>query len=612
MTDTLQHRGPDAEGVFVSGPVGLGHRRLSIIDLSPAGNQPLSNPDNSLWITYNGELYNFRDVRTELEKKRYQFRSQTDTEVIVQAYAEWGFDCLQYFAGMFAFGLWDEREKRLWLVRDRIGIKPLFYARLEDCLLFASEIKAILAHPSFSSRQLDYQALAYYLATNYMPAPYTLLSDVRQMLPGHYLVVSPDGQVDDVAYWDLQYQETSSSYNEQHYIDEFTDLLDTVVREHLTSDVPFGAFLSGGIDSSTVAYWMARNLNEPVKTFSIGFGETSFDELEYANAAARSIGTEHRERIVTTDTASLLPQLVWHAEEPTADSSMVAVYAVTELAREHVKMVHAGDGADEILAGYETYSAYFLHRLYRMLPGIMRRNLIEPLSRYLPVSDTKVNWSTKLRRFVYGGRFDSESAHALWRVIFPSETRAELLSPIWHETDVHADIVDLYRVAFSQTNASHPLNRLLYVDTRLYLPNDMLVKVDRMTMAHGLEARVPFLDHRLVEFAAALPTSLKLRNYRDGKYLLKAAMRNRLPDSIIHRKKAGFNVPNARWIKNDLRAFVTDWLAPSRINLMGFLDDAVVQRILRDHFEERAENSHQIWCLLTLSIWWDQFYLSRK
>jgi asparagine synthase (glutamine-hydrolysing) len=607
MTDAIAHRGPDGEGHLLSGPVGLGHRRLSIIDLSASGHQPMSNEDGSVWITYNGEIYNFRELRKELEEEGHVFRSRTDTEVVIHAYEQWGFECLHRFNGMFAFGLWDEKKRALWLVRDRLGVKPLFYCRLPHSLLFGSEIKAILGD-SEVDRSIDFEAMAYYLALNYTPAPYSLFSNVRQLRPGHYVIAETCGRVRDVQYWDLVFKEYGwDERKEQEYTEEFSALLEDSIRLRLVSDVPFGAFLSGGIDSSAVAYWMSRHLSMPVKTFTVGFGEPSFDEIVFARQAAERIGSDHHERLVRADAAAVLPKLVWHAEEPTADSSMVAVYYLAEETRKSVKMVLSGDGADEILAGYETYQAYYLLRLYRALPAWLRRRFVMPLVDLIPVSDAKVSWDFKLRRFVKGAELNPEDAHATWRMIFDADARAKLLAPVSDMPGVKADAIDLYRRAFSQTNAKDPLNRMLYVDTRFYLPNDMLVKVDRMTMAHGLEAREPFLDYRLVEYAASVPPYLKLRDIRHKKFLLKAAMEHKLPPSIIWRKKEGFNVPNARWIRKELRSVVTDTLSPRVIRDMGFLDNLSVSRILEEHMEEKADHSHQIWCLLTLVLWYQAF-----
>jgi asparagine synthase (glutamine-hydrolysing) len=605
MTDVLAHRGPDGEGTYLSGPLGLGHRRLAIIDLSTAGRQPMANEDGSVWVTFNGEIYNFAEIRRTLAARGHAFRSATDTEVLLHAYEEWGVDCLHRLNGMFAFGLWDERRRGLWLVRDRLGIKPLFYSHRADRLLFGSEIKALLCDSDLD-RTLDYEALSYYLALNYTPAPHTLFRHIRQLLPGHYLWIDESGSLRDVEYWDLRYRE-GDDRGEQAYRNEFVALLEDAVRMRLVSDVPFGAFLSGGVDSSSVAYWMSRHLAEPVKTFSIGFGQPTFDELEYARLAARTIAAEHHERIVTADAAAVLPKLVWHAEEPTADSSMVAFYYLAQMAREHVTMALSGDGADEILAGYETYQAYYVHRLFACLPKWLQREVIAPLLRAFPVSDTKVNWGCKLGRFAEGLGRTAEDAHATRRMIFDADARAQLLTPSVLQSGGRADVVDLYRLVFSRSAARHPLDRMLYVDTRFYLPNDMLVKVDRMSMAHGLEVRVPFLDYRLVEFAATVPPRLKLKHFWQKKFLLKASMAGKLPRQVLWRKKEGFNVPSAVWIKHGLKPFVMDHLSSSQLREMEILNPGYVAHLLQQHFSGKADHSHLIWCLLTLVVWWQQF-----
>jgi asparagine synthase (glutamine-hydrolysing) len=610
MTRTLSHRGPDGEGFYLEGAVGLGHRRLSIIDLSDAGRQPMGNEDGSVWVTFNGEIYNFLNIRTVLESRGHRFTSHTDSEVIVHAYEEWGVDCLQKFNGMFSFALWDGKQKNLWLVRDRLGIKPLFYCQLPQAVLFASEIKAILEYPSVQ-RQVDLQALAYFLSLNYTPAPFTLFKSIRQILPGHFALIGMDGQVNFKEYWDVHYQEDPYTKTEQEYLEEFDQLLQDAIKLRLVSDVPFGAFLSGGIDSSTVSYWMAKNLSEPLKTFTIGFDEPSYDEVDYARRTAQTIGSVHHEQIVKAHAAEILPKIVWHSEEPTADSSMVAVYYLSQMTRQHVTMVQSGDGADEILAGYETYPATLMQKYFLQLPGFIRKKIILPLVNSLPSSDAKVSLDAKLKRFIAGGDMRGETVHGIWRMIFNSDERQQLLEPVWEEPGSQSDFLDLFQQYFDKTDARHPLNRLLHVDTRLYLPNDMLVKVDRMSMAHGLEAREPFLDYRLVEFAAALPPNLKLKNLTQTKYLLKRSMQGRLPREVVWRKKVGFNVPNARWIKGDLKPLVVEALSAGNIRSMGILNQEAVNDVLQQHFSGRAENSHKIWCLLTLALWWRRFIDNR-
>lgn len=604
MTRVLAHRGPDAEGLHVAGPVGLGHRRLAILDLSPAAQQPLSNEDGSLWLTYNGEIYNFAELRAELTAAGHVFRSRTDSEVVVHAYEQWGVECLSRFNGMFAFGLWDSRRRHLWLVRDRLGIKPLFYACLPGRFLFGSEIKALLSCPQLG-RQLDYQALAYYLALNWIPAPHTLFAAVRQLLPGHWLLVTPDGAVTDTQYWELQYQEPAPQ-SERAWREQFDAAMADAVRLRLVSDVPFGAFLSGGLDSSSIAWWMTQGLSAPLHTFTVAFPGTSYDEGPYARHVAQALGTVHHEQPVTPELATLLPKLVWHAEEPTADSSMLAVYYLAQETRKHVTMALSGDGGDELLAGYETYQAYYLAHCYRLIPGALRRHLVAPLVNSLPASARKMSLEMRLKRFVAGAEYPPEDAHALWRIIFGAAERARLLAPIWREPGVQSDVVDLYREWLARSTARHPLDRLLWVDTRLYLPNDMLVKLDRMTMAHGLEARVPFLDYRVVELVAAMPPEYKLRHFHCKKYILKAVMRGRLPPRTLARPKAGFNIPLAQWLRHDLRDFVQDALSPAAVRDLGILDPGVVAQLLDEHFRG-ADHSHQLWGLLTLALWWRTF-----
>jgi asparagine synthase (glutamine-hydrolysing) len=602
MTDAIAHRGPDAQSQWADGVVGLGHRRLAIIDLSDDGIQPMTNEDGTVWITFNGEIYNFAEIRAELVARGHRFRSHSDTEVIIHGYEEWGRDCLKRLNGMFAFALWDKTRQELWVTRDRIGIKPLFYVHYpQHFFAFGSEIKALLA-TGHVNKAIDDSALSYYLALNYVPAPHTLWQDVRQLLPGQSLIIGANGDCAVETYWDLVYDETQHK-SEDQWREELEARISEAVRLQLVSDVPFGSFLSGGVDSSTIVYWMSRHLPTPVKTFSIGFNNPQFDELIYARQVAQSLKTDHHERVVSPDMAEILPRLVWHSEEPTADSSMVAVYHVAQLARQHVTMTLSGDGADEIFAGYETYTAHYIHRLYRHIPSPLRHTLIEPLVNQMPTTHGKVSLDFKLKRFVKSGAMDSDAAHASWRTIFDGKQQHALLG-----RKSSANVVDdIYRPYFAQSNAKHAVNRLLYVDTRMYLPNDMLVKVDRMTMAHGLESRVPFLDHTLVEFIASIPPQLKLKWYRHKKYLLKQMMRGKLSDDILFRKKAGFNVPNASWISGELRPFVFDHLSENRIRQMGWFVPSVVTQLLNDHINQKADHSHQIWCLLTLSLWWQHF-----
>jgi asparagine synthase (glutamine-hydrolysing) len=605
MTESLRHRGPDSGGIFINGKMGLGHRRLAIIDLSSNGAQPMSSREGTLWISYNGEIYNFAEIRKELERLGYSFHSHTDTEVILKAYEQWGVNCLSRFNGMFAFALWDARLQRLWLVRDRLGIKPLFYSRQPDRLLFASEIKAILCDPVVE-RKINLTALHHYLSLNYVPAPYSLFAGIEQLLPGHYLLIDEDGNSREESYWDLSYTEKRQE-SESKLLTEFEQRLSRAIELCLISDVPLGAFLSGGADSSALVYWMSRQREYPVSTFSIGFHEDSYNELHYAQQVANACKTEHHTRIVAPDVIEVLPKLVWHAEEPTADSSMLPVYYLAQLAREKVTVALSGDGADELLAGYETYQAFYLAKLYRKLPKFLRHRLIEPFVELLPVSHNKVSLDFKLKRFVHGAALDADAGHAYWRMIFDETMKSDLYVPGVLRELIGVNTFDLYRDVFAQTDAEHPLDRMLYVDTRFYLPNDMLVKVDRMSMAHSLEVRIPFLDYRLVEFLASVPANLKLKGWRKKKYLLKTSLDHHLPESNPWRKKQGFNVPVGSWFQHELRDFAGDHLSTQQLKRIGFFRPEQVIKLFDEHLAGQRDNSHQLWGLLCLSLWWQQF-----
>lgn len=601
MVESLSHRGPDSRGLYYDNYIALGHCRLSIIDLSESGNQPMCNEDRTIWVSFNGEIYNYPDLRRELIGRGHIFRSQCDTEVILHAYEQWGNLCLERFNGMFAFAVWDSRRKLLWLARDRIGIKPLFYVYKQNFFGFASEIKALL-HLPVDNTSIDKQSLAYYLALNWVPTPRTMLKDIRQLNPGWHMTIDSQGSIHQEKYWELQY-ENAPQESDKHYFERFEEILTDSVRHRLRADVPSGAFLSGGLDSSSIVSLMARLSKQPVKTFSFRFRENTYDETPYSKLVSNKLGTKHFEIEVDDRPEEVIEEVVRHAEEPTADSSMIPLYYLARETRKHVKMVLSGDGADEILAGYETYQAYYLARFFQAIPLPLRKKLIQPLIDKLPVSYKKVSLESKLKRFIHAADVANESIHAVWRIICNLEQRKNLLAPVWNEPDVRRDITELYRHYFKECPASKKLDRLLWIDTRLYLPSDMLVKVDRMTMAHGLEARVPFLDHNLVEFCAGLPPKYKLRWGYSKKYILKTTMSSQLPHKIIGRRKQGFNVPISLWINGSLRNFVLDYLSPSMVKKTGMFNDKAVTRMIDDHFHGIADYSHQIWSLLTFMLW---------
>jgi asparagine synthase (glutamine-hydrolysing) len=598
MCDAITHRGPDSDGMLCRDGIAIGIRRLKIIDLE-GGEQPIYNEDGSVAVTFNGEIYNHEELRKDLQAKGHSFKTRSDTEALVHLYEEYGVDMLSLLNGMFAFAIADFRSGRLLLARDRLGIKPLFIARTADTLYWGSEIKCILQNAEIQ-RAVDQDGLPDYLNLNYLPPGKTLFKGIDQLLPGEYALLNGAG-IERESWWDLDFT-PDPTLDEHAAIDGALELLEDSVRMRLMSDVPFGAFLSGGIDSSAVVAFMAKHLDTPVKTFSIGFAEASFNELPYARQVARRYGTEHHELVVEPQVEELLPRIVWHSEEPTADSSAIPVFYVSELARRHVTMSLSGDGGDELFAGYETYNAHWARERYRKIPPFLRNALIRPLVDAMPVSNSKVSFDFKARRFVRGAELDADAAHFYWRHVFSEEAKRELLT---HSPN-GSTTFDRYRHYFDDSKSQDPLSRMLYVDTRFYLPSDMLIKVDRMSMANSLEARVPFLDHRLVEFAARIPSEVKFKG-RVRKHLLKKGLEPLLGREILHRKKAGFNVPKNVWLRGPLRAMAHDLLSADRLARHGLFQAQVVQRLLREHDDRRADHSFQLWSLLVFQLWYDQF-----
>ncbi len=602
MVEVLHHRGPDSGGMVAVGPAGLGMRRLAVID--PAGGgQPMSDEAGEAWVVYNGEIYNFRELARDLEAGGVHLRTRSDTEVLLRLFQRHGPDCVRFLNGMFAFAAYDRRRNLLLLARDRLGIKPLYYRLDPDRLRFGSEVKAILADPRVP-REIDPQAVHDFLAFNYMPAPQTALKGVRQLEPGHRLVLE-NGRERIERYWELRY-EPERTRPEEYWVGAVRDSLEASVKRRLVSDVPFGAFLSGGIDSSAVVAFMSRHLDRPVKTFSIGFREPSYSELDQAGIAARAFGTEHHELVVEPDVADLVPRLVWHSDEPSGDSSAIPVYLVSELARRHVTMALSGDGGDELFAGYETYQAHHWRRAYRRIPRLVRSGLLRPLVESLPPSSRKSSLESKAKRFVRGAELSSERSHYSWRNIMDDALRADLYAPGFAAGFTPLDSFRFYREHFDRSRGWDPLDRMLHVDTGFYLPNDMLVKVDRMSMACSLEVRVPYLDHTLVELAARIPPEIKFKG-REKKALLKRALRGMVPDVLLDQPKKGFNVPIPIWLRGPLAPLARETLGPERQRRMGLFRPEAVTRLLEEHLSGRRDHSFPLWGLLTLSLWHEIF-----
>ena len=595
MGARLRHRGPDDQGVYVNGPVGLAHQRLSILDLSPAGHQPMSNEDGSVWIVFNGEIYNFQELRDSLPSS-HRLRSRSDTEVIIHLYEEHGVQCLSMLRGMFAFAIWDQRHQRLVLARDRLGKKPLFYTADERGLAFASELKALLVDRTCPD--IDPVALHHYLTFQYVPAPRTIFRGIRKLPPGHLLVYE-GGKVSESAYWSLDYDRKAPIRSEAECLEEFRTLLEESVRLRLVSDVPLGAFLSGGVDSSSVVAVMSRLMNEPVKTFSIGFKEEPYNELPYAGEVARLFGTDHHEFIVEPKALEILPTLVRIYDEPFADSSAIPTYYVSQLSRQYVTVVLNGDGGDELLGGYPRYRFTALdHAIPRYLSTSSRESLRRAFGSWLPNARGVRRLREKAERLLA-----PVSRTYLSRICYfsPAE-KDELYTADFSGTIRGHDSYDLLTGWFEEAKATELLDQLLSVDTRSYLPDDLLVKVDRATMAHALEARSPFLDHRLMEFSASLPVSMKVRNGQT-KYLLKAAMRGTLPDHILDRPKQGFGVPIDRWFREDCREFLREVLLSPRCVQRGYFRPEVVRRMIDDHQHGKADYAYRLYALLMLELW---------
>lgn len=593
MNRALRHRGPDEEGYHEAPHVALAMCRLRVID--PAGgSQPMSNEDGSVWLVYNGEVYNFRELRSELESRGHRFRTRSDTEVVVHAYEAFGVDCVRKFRGMFAFALWDGRQQRLLLARDRLGIKPLYYWQRGDRLAFASELKSLLKLPDFP-REVDPEAVDLYLTYGYVPAPWAPFRGVRKLAPGHVLVLDQAGaRVQN--YWDFVPAERPSRPLRES-VAELRARLQDAVRSHLVSDVPVGAFLSGGLDSSTVVALMSLAGAHPVRTFSVGFREARFDELPYARQVARRYGTDHRELVVEPQVARRLPELLSHFDEPFGDSSAIATYLVAELARQHVTVVLTGDGGDEVFCGYEWQRRHQMVRPFHRLPFALRARAPR-LARLLPAGP----WRQRAAGFLADVALDPADGYLRRMTLFDGQLRRELYSSGFRAAlDGHESLAPL-RMWLDALPESDFRNRMLYADTHFYCPEDCLVKVDRMTMAWSLEARVPLLDHELVEFVASVPPQWKLRGVT-SKYLLRRAVRDLLPPDLLRKRKQGFSVPVGPWLRGPLYPAARDLLLDTRARERGWLRPEAVERLLEAHRSGAAEHGHRLYAVWGLEIW---------
>ncbi|MCC6904319.1 MAG: asparagine synthase (glutamine-hydrolyzing) [Anaerolineae bacterium] len=624
MVRVLDHRGPDDSGYMIDGPCGLGNTRLAVIDPSPAGHQPMQVrhtptnvpsrsgepvPPSEAWIVYNGEVYNFNEVRAVLSAMRHHFTSHTDTETLLRSYIQFGAsNFIKPYRGMFALAIWDVTNQRLLLVRDRLGEKPLYYTFTDEWMVFGSEIKAILEHPDVP-RRFNADVLPHYLTYGYPPSPDTLFRGIHTLPPGHMLSLDlsrsqPIAEI--IPYWQPPYPVSGEDPRTEENI--ATDLLAHLrwsVRLRLLSDVPLGAFLSGGLDSAAIVALMAQESTSTIKTFSIGFrNEPSFDETRYARKVQAKFVTEHHEFIVSPDVVELVDDLIWHHDQPFGDSSAIPTYLISKLARQHVTVALTGDGGDELFAGYERFRAARLASTYSHLPGVAQRAVTAALSRFSENTDY-AGLVRNANRFVRAANLPLDEQYLSWIRYVASTWVVGLLG----ESQELA-VREHYRQVFGSRPVGSEddiVSRLLDVNIRSYLPEDLLVKVDRMSMAASLEARAPFLDHQLVQYAAAIPTSMKLRR-GVKKYILKRALRGLLPDSIIDRKKHGFGVPVGAWFRTSLAKYARSVLLNPQAQARGVLNSEVVETMLETHIAGKADLGHSLWTLLTLELWLQRYF----
>ncbi len=603
MCERMKHRGPDSEGLWLDDKVALGMRRLSIIDLA-TGEQPVYSEDKSIVVVMNGELYNFREVRADLERRGHKFETHTDTEILPHLYEEYGEAMLEQINGMFAFALWDINKKKLFVARDKFGEKPLYYGVFAGKLIFASELKVLLENPAVET-EINVDALRQYLSFDYVPAPHSIYKNIYKLPAAHFLTVEK-GEVKTRRYWNLTWHKNGHTPSIEKAAADLRELLSDAVKMRLVADVPLGILLSGGVDSSTVAAFAAQHASEKIKTFSIGFEEDSFDESKYARQVAKHLDTEHYEdKLSVEKAADLISEIGLWLDEPLSDGSLLPTFLLSRFVRRHVTVALGGDGGDEIFAGYPMYYAHKVANIYNGIPSIFRNNLIEPVVNNLPVSGKNLSFDYKAKRFVRAARYDTVTRHHSWFGSFSIDEQRRLLSPdVLAQTsdDIYADAKNLLKI----TDAENEIERMQFLDINFYMAEDILTKVDRASMAVSLEVRAPFLDPRVAQFAASIPLEYKLKGNK-GKYILKKAMENLLPKNILHRPKKGFGIPIAGWLKGRLNPLMHEMLAPERLKNQGLFDAQFVQKLIKEHETNVASHHKQLWTLLVFQLWFDNF-----
>lgn len=605
MTNILSHRGPDDEGFFVDGSVGLGHRRLSIIDLN-TGQQPMFNEDKSVCIVFNGEIYNFRELQRGLISKGHKFRTHSDTECIVHGYEELGTEIVAKLRGMFSFAIWDSRNKRLLIARDRLGKKPLYYYLDSKRIIFASEIKAILQDPSVP-REVELTSLSDYLSLLYVPAPKTIYKDIFKLPPGHYMLVNPEG-ISIKQYWDIQFDDING-LPEHKLVEILYEKMTDATRVRLISDVPLGAFLSGGIDSSTVVALMTQLSNNGVTTASIGFQEKGFDELQHSRNFSQRFQTRHHEYVVKPNAVEILPKLVWHLDEPHADSSAIPTFYVSKMARQQVTVALSGDGGDENFAGYTRRYYYdrLENKIRSWIPQFIRRPVFGILSSIYP----KADWlprSLRAKILFSNLAISPERGFFNTMIAIPDSIKLTILSDSVKDELKDYDTFHIFQHHFGKCNSKDPLTKVQYVDMKTFMVDDILMKVDKMSMANSLEVRCPLLDQELVEFIATIPSNMKLKGW-ESKYILKQTMRKHLPQDLLRRPKHGFEIPANEWLRTDLQQFAYDAIFSSKIQ-NDFFEMKFVKRIWNAHQKGVRDWSAPLWALMVFGIW-NQIYMTQ-
>ena len=606
MGNQLRHRGPDDEGFYLKGNVGLAHRRLSIIDLSQKAHQPMSNEDDTVWLTFNGEIYNFRELRTKLSVA-HLFKSSTDTEVIIHLYEELGTKVFSEIDGMFALALYDAKTEKIILARDRLGKKPLYWGVFDRTLIFGSELKAILAHP-LSKNSLDLKSLNKYLQYEYVPTPHTIFKNIFKLEPGHFLTYNGAGQLRKEKFWSVSFNQENAEQDESYFLKALDEQLNAAVAKRLISDVPLGVFLSGGLDSSTIAYYAARNSCQKIKTFSIGFEEDSFDESKYARMVSAAIGTEHYERILgARESLNIIPQVFDLLDEPLADASILPTFLLSQFTRDHVTVAVGGDGSDELFCGYDTFAADRLADFYGYIPRFLRQNVIESAVRRLPVSPKNFSFDFKAKKFISGFYGPKKYRHQRWLGSFDKSEKSRLFrAEVWKEIEAENEFEDI-DAHLRESGTQDYRQQLIYLYLRMYLMDDVLVKVDRASMFNSLEVRSPFLDTGVVDLVNGVPFKLKFSGLKT-KYILKRLMSDKLPREIVFRRKKGFGIPLAEWINDDLKPLVLELLSERAIKEQGLFNYEYVHELLGDHFARRADNRKPIWTLMAFQLWWNRWY----